>query len=209
MVEWIVGIVRMLGYPGIAFLMFVENVFPPLPSEGIMPFAGFLASRGELSLAGVILAGTAGSVLGTLPLYFVARAVGLERIREWCEKHGRWLTLSGEEIGRAAVWFDRYGGPTVLLGRALPGMRAFVSIPAGARRMPLGWFLVYNTLGSGLWTGFLTYLGVLLGQNYASVKDYLGPITWGVLALAGGALLLRVIKCRLKNAPQASERGVA
>lgn len=196
MVEWIVGVVRMLGYPGIAFLMFVENVFPPLPSEGIMPFAGFLASRGELSLAGVILAGTAGSVLGTLPIYFLARAVGLERIREWCEQHGRWLTLGGEEIDRAAVWFDRYGGPTVLLGRALPGMRAFVSIPAGARRMPLGQFLFYNALGSAAWTAFLTYLGVLLGRNYDEVKNYLAPVTWSVLGIAAALFAFRLVRCR-------------
>jgi len=195
MVEWIIGIVRMLGYPGIAFLMFMENVFPPLPSEGIMPFAGFLVTRGELSLAGVILAGTLGSVLGTLPVYFLSRAVGIERIRDWCEQRGRWLTLSGKDIDHAAGWFDRYGGLTVLMGRALPGMRAFVSIPAGARHMPLGQFLLYNTLGSAAWTAFLTYFGVLLGQNYAVAKDYLAPVTWSVLGVGAALFALRLVRC--------------
>jgi membrane protein DedA with SNARE-associated domain len=197
MVEWIIGVVRLLGYPGIAFLMFVENVFPPLPSEGIMPFAGFLASRGELSLFWVIAAGTAGSVLGTLPLYFLSRAVGIARIRDWTERYGRWLTLSGEDVDRAAERFDRWGPIVVLFGRALPGMRAFVSIPAGARAMHLGRFLLYNAIGSAIWTGFLTYLGVLLGQNYEEVRHLLAPVTWSLLGLLTGAFLLRVVRCRL------------
>lgn len=196
MVEWVSGMVRMLGYPGIAFLMFVENVFPPLPSEGIMPFAGFLATRGELNLAGVILAGTVGSVLGTLPSYFLSRAVGIERIRAWCEQYGRWLTLCGADVDRAAAWFDRYGGLTVLLGRALPGMRAFVCIPAGARRMPLPQFLFYNTLGTAAWTAVLTYLGVLLGQNYDEVKDYLAPVSWTVIGVGTVLFAFRLARFR-------------
>lgn len=196
MVEWVIGIVRMLGYPGIAFLMFVENLFPPLPSEGIMPFAGFLAVQGELSLAGVILAGTLGSVLGSLPLFFLSRAIGIERIRTWCEAHGHWLTLNGQDVDRAAEWFDRYGGPTVLLGRSLPGMRAFVSIPAGARRMPFGQFLLYNTVGSAAWTAVLTYLGVFLGRNYDAVKDYLAPVSWVMVVVGGAFLVFRLVRCR-------------
>ena len=208
MVEWVVGIVRMLGYPGIAILMLIENVFPPLPSEGIMPFAGFLAARGELSLFGVILAGTIGSVLGTLPIYFIARKVGIERIREWFERYGHWLTLSGRDVDQAAGWFDRYGGLLVLVGRALPGMRAFVSIPAGARRMHFGRFLLYNTVGSALWTGFLTYLGVLLGQNYEAVKDYLEPVTWTVLGIGAGTFLFRIVKRRWSGSKQSCDVGL-
>lgn len=209
MVEWIIGVVRMLGYPGIAFLMFLENLFPPLPSEGIMPFAGFLAGRGELSLFWVIVAGTLGSVLGTLPFYYISRAVGIRRIRCWAERYGRWLALSGEDIDRAAERFDRYGGAVVLLGRALPGMRAFVCIPAGAQRMHVGLFLLYNTIGTAIWTGFLTYLGVLMGQNYEAAKEILGPVTWVILSVLLGSIVLRIVRCRTTSDSRIRERGRA
>jgi membrane protein DedA with SNARE-associated domain len=194
MFDWIVSLIRTIGYPGIVFLMFLENVFPPLPSEGIMPFAGFVAHQGEMSLGGVIAAGTIGSVLGTLPLYYLGRAIGLERIRDWAERHGRWLTISGEDVDQTARWFERFGPAAVLIGRSLPGARAFVSVPAGAQRMHLGLFLLYNTIGSGIWTAVLTYTGVILGQNYGRVKDYLGPITWVVMGLFTAAFIVRVVR---------------
>jgi len=110
MAGWVIDLIRSTGYFGIVLLMFVENVFPPIPSEVIMPLAGFMVSQGKLSLAGIVLAGTIGSVLGALPLYYLGRVVGEDRLKEWADRHGGWLTVSRKDIERAKAWFDRHGG---------------------------------------------------------------------------------------------------
>src|SRR5215208_6279797 len=120
MFDWITGLVDRTGYLGIALLMLAENVFPPIPSELIMPVAGFTAAWGELTMAGVVLAGTAGSLLGALLWYYVGRWAGLERLKCWAGKHGRWLTITPEEVDEAAAWFDRHCGKAVLIGRLIP-----------------------------------------------------------------------------------------
>jgi len=147
MVQWIENLMTSLGYLGIVLLMFVENVFPPIPSELIMPLAGFTASRGDLNLALVILAGTVGSVLGALPLYFLGRLVGEERLVAWADRYGKWLTVRGKEIRKADDWFDRHGHKTVLFGRLVPGVRSLLSIPAGLSEMPMPKFLLYTSIG--------------------------------------------------------------
>lgn len=187
MIEWITETIRTLGYPGIVFLMLAENVFPPIPSEVIMPFAGMVASRGQLSVAGVVLAGTFGSVLGALALYYLGHRVDEERLKEWADRHGKWLTLSREDLERVHNMFDRHGGAIVFVCRLMPAIRSLISIPAGANRMPLAPFLLYTTLGSAIWIGALTYFGMLLGQNYRLVERYLEPVTWTIM---GGAVLL-------------------
>jgi membrane protein DedA with SNARE-associated domain len=120
-----------LGYAGVAFLMFLENVFPPIPSELIMPLAGFSAARGEMTLWGVIVAGSVGSVLGQYPLYYLGRAVGPERLHRWADRHGKWLTVSGKDIEKAREWLNRRGPIAVLLCRLVPGVRSLISIPRG------------------------------------------------------------------------------
>lgn len=188
MLDWIQRTMEALGYPGIVLLMFVENVFPPLPSELIMPLAGFTASRGELSFVGVVLAGMAGSVLGALPLYSLGRGMGEERLKSWADRHGKWLAVSGDDIGKAKGWFDRHGGKAVLFCRLVPGVRSLISLPAGFAEMRLATFLLYSALGTGLWAALLAYLGRLLGENYGRVERYLGPAAYvvlGSLAVAG------------------------
>lgn len=183
MAEWILGFMNSLGYPGIVLLMIAENLFPPLPSELILPAAGFAAAQGKLNLMGVVLAGALGSVLGTLPLYYLGRIVNEERLVVWADRYGRWLTLRGKDIRKADDWFDRHGPKAVLFGRMIPGIRSLLSLPAGMSEMPLPSFLIYSAIGSGLWATLLAGAGYMLGNNYEVVEQYVSPIGTGVVAL--------------------------
>lgn len=194
MLEWITGIMDSMGYLGITLLMFLENVFPPIPSELIMPSAGFTAAQGKLSFLGVVMAGTLGSVLGALPLYYAGKLADEDRLKAWADKYGRWLTVSGEDIAKAKDWFDQHGNKAVFFCRLVPGIRSLISIPAGMSAMPLPLFLFYSALGTGIWAGILTYLGQLLGANYKKVDSYLGPIAYVVLGLLLLAFLVWIVK---------------
>jgi membrane protein DedA with SNARE-associated domain len=182
MADWVIRTIQSSGYLGIVALMVLENVFPPIPSEVIVPLAGFLVAQGELSLLGVIVAGTAGSVLGALPLYYAGVFLGEERLKQFADKHGRWLTVSRQDLAKAKRWFDDHGALAVIICRLVPGIRSLISIPAGIARMPLLSFLCFTALGTGLWTALLAYAGYLLGENFNDVKDYLNPISYVVLA---------------------------
>ncbi len=180
--RWVTDLMVSTGYAGIALLMFVENVFPPIPSEVIMPLAGYLASQGKLSLLGVILAGTLGSVLGALPLYALGARIGEDRMKRFAAGHGRWLTLSPSDLDRTNAWFERHGHAAVFLCRLVPGVRSLISIPAGIRRMPLATFLLYTALGSAVWTSVLAGIGSALGANFDQVDRYLDPVGYAVFA---------------------------
>lgn len=205
MLQWIIGVMNSMGYAGIVFLMFLENVFPPIPSELIMPFAGFASAQGQMSFVGVALAGMAGSVLGALPLYYVGKLVGEARLKAWADKHGKWLAVSGEDIEKSKRWFDRHGGKAVFIGRLVPGVRSLISVPAGMSAMPLPQFLLYSALGTGLWASALAGLGRLLGQNYRKVDQYLGPVAYVVLGAL--ALAFVVVVARRKKARAANSEG--
>ena len=170
-----------LGYPGVALLMFLENVFPPIPSELIMPLAGFTAGRGDLSFVWVVVAGSLGSLLGQLPLYYLGRLVGEEKLVRWAERYGKWLAVSGNDVRRADDWFDKHGTKAVFFARLVPGLRSLISIPAGISEMPMPKFLLYSAVGTTLWVVILTALGGLLGQNYDLVDTYLGPVAFVVV----------------------------
>ncbi len=187
MADWITSVMTSLGYWGIAALMFLENVFPPIPSELIMPLAGFSAGRGEVTLWGVILAGTVGSVLGQLPLYYLGRAVGGERLERWADRWGRWVMVSSQDIRNAQSWLDHHQGKAVLLCRLVPGVRSLISIPAGVAKMNLGLFLLYSALGMGVWAAALAVAGMALGSQYDQVTRLMGPaswVVWGMIAVA-------------------------
>lgn len=179
--QWIQQLIDQLGYLGIAVLMFAETIFPPLPSEVIMPLAGLRASRGTLSLTGTIAAGAAGAMAGNLAWFLAARAIGVERLRGLIERHGRWLTLDWHEVERAQGWIHHHGAAFVCLGRMVPTARSVVSIPAGLLRMPLPRFLLWSTLGTTAWTVALTIAGYLLGQRYTAVERYVGPVSTGII----------------------------
>jgi membrane protein DedA with SNARE-associated domain len=187
MAKWTMNVISSTGYLGIVLLMFLENVFPPIPSEVIMPLAGYMVAQAKLSLMGIIIAGTVGSVLGALPLYYIGRLVGEERLKELTDKHGRWLTVSRKDIERAKRWFEKHGALAVFICRLVPGIRSLISIPAGIRRMNLASFLAYTTIGAAMWTALLAYLGYVLGSNFRKVDEYLDPASWVVL---GGIVLI-------------------
>jgi membrane protein DedA with SNARE-associated domain len=194
MLNWITSTLDTLGYPGIVLLMCLENVFPPLPSELIMPLAGFLATKDQFSLVGVVLAGTLGSVLGALPLYGLGYLMGEARVKAWAERYGTWLMVSAEDVEQAKGWMDRHGRKAVFLCRLVPGVRSLISIPAGFVRMPLTPFLLYTALGTGVWAALLATAGRLLGERYAQVKTYLGPVAYVVLGLIALAWVVRVVR---------------
>jgi membrane protein DedA with SNARE-associated domain len=165
------------GYPGIVFLTFIETIFPPLPSELFMPMAGYVASRGSLSLTGVILAGTLGSLAGAWFWYAIGRAIGLDRARQLAARHGRWLTLHPRDIDRGNAWFQRYGGSVVMFGRMVPAIRSVVSIPAGIAHMPVGRFLWLSAIGTTIWTSLLMSAGYWLGTDYGRVAAWAEPLS--------------------------------
>lgn len=154
------------GYMGIALAMFVENLFPPIPSEAILLFAGFLVGDGRLSLPGVVFSATLGSLLGTAIIYYIG-VWGDERLlRRFLRRYGRFLLLNEAQLDQSLQIFQRYGEMMVFLGRMMPLVRSLISLPAGLNRMPLGKFWLLTSLGSLLWNGALSIAGVLLGQNW-------------------------------------------
>lgn len=195
MFDWITGTIRSFGYAGVAFLTLLENVFPPIPSELVIPLAGFVAAGGEVTLWGVIVAGTVGSLAGGAAWYEIGRRVGEQRVRRWVERGGKWLTLSPEDVDRAQHWFQRHGGAAVLIGRLVPGVRTFVSLPAGFASMPRGRFLLYSAAGTAIWTAALASAGVVLEDNFALVGDSLDMATNVIVAVVVVLLVRRYIRC--------------
>ncbi|MBP0446114.1 DedA family protein [Roseomonas sp. SSH11] len=191
MFDWITGLVQGGGYIAIALLMLAENLFPPIPSELIMPLAGFTAARGELNIFLVVLAGTVGTVLGALFWYFVARRIGRDRLRRWTGAHGRWITLSSEDVDRATGWFERHGRGAVFFCHFVPAVRTLISIPAGIAAMPLPSFIAFTAAGTAIWCGFLAGLGYVLEDGYEKVEAYLNPVSNVVM---GGLVLLYIYR---------------
>lgn len=206
MFDWIIGLMERTAYLGVLLLMLAENVLPPIPSELIMPLAGFTAAQGKLSLLFVVLAGTAGSLLGALFWYYVGRWFGADRLKRLATRHGRWLTLSPDEIDRAHTWFERHGAKAILLGRLIPAVRTLISVPAGVTRMPLARFLVWTALGTALWTLLLAGAGYLLQSSYGLVADYINPLSNVVLGLLVLWSIYRVVTFRSDGGAISSER---
>ena len=195
--EWVTRVVETLGYPGLTVLVALENVFPPIPSEIILPLAGFLTGQNRFSFLPVLIATTMGSIIGALVLYAVGFAVGQRRVNRFVERYGQWALLTPEDLTRAEDWFDRYGPIAVFTGRLLPVVRSLVSIPAGYRRMPLAQFLLLTGLGSTLWNGTLVALGWALGENWHIIEEYVGWLQYVVVAIVA-FLVLRFVWQRLR-----------
>jgi membrane protein DedA with SNARE-associated domain len=190
---WVASLIEQSGYLGVGFLMLLETVFPPIPSEVIMPVAGMTAAKGELELSLVILSGTAGAMLGNILWYLAARALGVERLRPLIVRHGRWLTVSWREVERAQHWFERRGVAFVLIGRLIPTVRSLVSIPAGLLKMRFRNFLIASTLGTFAWTAVLAGAGFRLQEEFHQVQYWMAPMADAVLVIIVIAYFWRLL----------------
>lgn len=202
MSEWIkdtvITLITSLGYTGIGLMMFLENLFPPIPSELIMPLAGFTVGQGKMEFVPAVLAGIIGTILGALPWYFAGKTLGEARLKSWADRYGKWLTITGQDVEKSRAWFYRHGNQAVLWGRLVPGVRTLISIPAGLVQMPLANFLAYSTLGTAIWVSCLTYAGYILGDNYEQVDQYLGPVSKIVVAVIVISFVLWLVQ-RLRS----------
>lgn len=193
MSNWIEQTINDLGYIGLTLLMFLENIFPPIPSELVMPLGGFLSTR-QLTFVGVVLAGTAGSVLGAYPLYLLGYYLSTDRLKDLADKYGTWLSLDSDDIDDAMQWFDNHGRATIFFCRMVPGVRSLISIPAGTYQMNLLAFTLFTALGSAVWSALLAYGGRLLGQNYQQMGQYLAPLSYITVGAIIIFVLWRIIK---------------
>ena len=183
MADWVVRLIDQTGYLGIGFLMFLETIFPPIPSEVIMPVAGVAAGQGKLHYGLVVASGTAGAMLGNIVWYLAARALGIERLEPIVRRWGRWLTITWAELERAELWFRKNGTFFVFLGRLLPTVRSLVSVPAGLLKMRFRTFVLASTLGTAGWTALLAGAGYKLGENYRDIDSVIGPASNAILVV--------------------------
>ncbi|WP_228545838.1 DedA family protein [Microcella flavibacter] len=200
--DWAVAIMETLGVFGAGLLVAIESIFPPIPSEIILPLAGFTASQGSFTVAGAIIATTIGSIVGAVGLYYLGQVLGVVRLRRWAEKVP---LMSGEDVDKAMAWFHRHGKTAVFTGRFVPIVRSLVSIPAGVDRMPLPLFLLLTTLGSGLWNSLFVVLGFVLGENWTVVEQFMGTYSRAIVVIVVIAVLVIAV-LRIRRRRRAAER---
>ena len=186
--QWVTSVVETLGYLGVGLLVALESVFPPIPSEVVLPLAGFATVSGGASLPGMILAATLGSLVGAVVLYGVAAALGPDRLRRLVDRYGKWARVDVADIERSEAWFDRRAGRMVLFGRCVPLVRSLISIPAGFRRMAPTRFLAYTAIGSLIWNVALIGAGRVLGSSWQRMERPLDLARNVVIILLLGAL---------------------
>jgi membrane protein DedA with SNARE-associated domain len=194
--EWIRRLIAEGGAAGVALLMLLENVVPPIPSELVMPLAGFLASQGTMSIFAVIAAGSLGSLAGTCGWYWLGRHWGHEKVARFVERHGHWLTISPAELERSRRWLSSKGRWSLLVARLVPGVRTLISLPAGAAEVPLGTFLAFSAVGTVLWTALLAFAGMKLGERHAELGQYLGHISTAVIVGLVTIYVVRLVSRR-------------
>ena len=181
MSDWVVRLIEQSGYLGVGFLMFLETLFPPIPSEVIMPVAGMAAARGKMSFAIAVASGTAGAMLGNIVWYLAARALGHDRLQPFIKRHGKWLTMNWKDVERVHDWFEDHGVALVLIGRLVPTIRSIISIPAGLLDMRFRNFVIASTVGTAVWTAILTGAGYKLQENFQEIGRIIGPLSNFVL----------------------------
>ena len=193
MSDFVIDLVARGGYWGVAFLMALENVFPPIPSEVIMGLAGIEAGKGNMNLWLVIVAGTIGSVAGNYFWYAIGRAFGLKRLDHFVARWGRWFTLDRYEIDRFTMLFHRYGGATMFFARMVPTVRTLISLPAGIFEMSRTKFLVWTFAGAGVWNVVFASIGYQLGARFEEIDKYTGPASTAVIGIIVLVYIVRVI----------------
>jgi membrane protein DedA with SNARE-associated domain len=193
MTDWIGDLIANWGYFAVGLLMFIETVFPPIPSEVIMPLAGVHAAQQGASLAGMILAGTVGAMVGNIFWFVLAWKLGLDRFEGFLVRYGRLFTMDETEIARGRALFERYGPGLVGFGRIVPTIRSLISVPAGLVHMRPRAFLIFSTVGTFLWTMGLAVAGYLLGRNFGEIDKVLGPLSTAVIVVCFAVYLYRVV----------------
>lgn len=180
--SWALDLVERLGYAGVALAVAMENVFPPIPSEAILPMAGFLVGQGRFSFPAVLIAATIGSVVGALLLYALGYFFGEHKLRVLFRRFGRFALLDEQDMNTAIEWFGRHGTKAVLICRVVPIVRSLISVPAGLVRMSLGTFILYTAIGSGVWNTLLISAGWVLGNEWERVEGYISYIEYATIA---------------------------
>ena len=204
-VRWGERLVDSIGYPGLAIIMFLENVFPPIPSEPFLLGAGFATADGKMSLSWSILAATIGSLIGATVFYYIGIALPEARIRSLLRRYGKFALLGEDDLDRALAWFVGHGRAVVFFGRCIPLVRTLISVPAGLTRMPLPQFLAYSAAGTALWSTFLIVVGRLLGAKYEDALIYLDRFQYLVIALVAIAVAtFVVVRMRSRRRPKAA-----
>ena len=184
--------------------MFLENIIPPIPSEIIMPLGGFFVYQQKLNFYILVVWGLFGTILGSLPWYYLGRLVNQKRLSNFLDKKGKYLGISSNDLIKSKKWFEKYGVSLVFWGRLVPGIRTLISVPAGIELMPLGKFLIWTTFGSFIWVAFLTYAGYLFGENYQIIETYLDQINYilkPILILICLYFLVKILYRFFKNRP--------
>ena len=161
------------AYLIIGFAMFLENIIPPIPSEIIMPLGGYFVYQGSLNFYILIIFGSAGTLLGSFPWYFLGKALNEQKISRFLEKRGKFLGITSKDLSKSRLWFDKYGTLLVFWGRLIPGIRTLISVPAGIELMPIRTFFLWTSLGTIIWVTILTYAGYVFGENYQNISLYL------------------------------------
>jgi membrane protein DedA with SNARE-associated domain len=205
--DWVVDVIDRLGYVGVALLVALENLFPPIPSEIVLPFAGFVARDGRATLPGMIIAATIGSLIGAWALYGIAAWIGPERLEHFLIRYGKWLRLTPDDVAKAERWFDRRAVVAVLVGRCVPLIRSLVSIPAGFRRMDFRVFTLYTAIGSLIWNTALVSAGYALRSQWHDVEPVLDVVQYIVVAVLVAVIVWFVwSRLRRKEAAPADDR---
>jgi len=193
MTDFIVDLIARGGYLGIAFLMMLENVFPPIPSEVIMGLGGMAVGRGTMQFVPLVVAGTIGTVVGNYPWYWLGRRFGYAGLKPFVDRCGRWLTVEWEDVERITRFFHERGGWVVFVFRFMPTFRTLVSLPAGMGRMPHGRFILATASGAAIWNCVLAGAGVLLDRNFRMLDRYVGPVAVALMVAMAGFYLYRVV----------------
>jgi membrane protein DedA with SNARE-associated domain len=194
---WVASVIEALGEVGVGLLVALENLIPPIPSEIVLSLAGYLASEGKLNILLVYVAATAGSLFGALVLYWLGYVLGEERLRRWLD---RIPLVDLDDLDRADRWFERHEKAAVLVGRCAPVVRSLISIPAGANHMPIGQFVVFTTIGSGVWNALFVGGGFLLGSRWQDLERYSHWFDYAVWAFFAVTIGWWVVKKMRKRA---------
>lgn len=203
-IDWIVSIMEAFGAPGVGLAVFLENVFPPIPSEVILPLAGFTSTQGDLNVWAALVFSVLGSVLGAYLLYGLGRVIGADRLRQIADK--MWL-MKVSDVDKSLVWFERYGKWSVFFGRLIPGIRSLISIPAGVAKMNLAFFGLLTAVGSLIWNSILIWAGVVLGERWETVSTWFGQyanVAYAVIVLVALVFLIHLIRRSRKPAEVAA-----